>query len=552
MDTASLHVLPLHAGLGPHSEVAPIDVTLPAPSRTTFLLRLPDAFVGDVTIEVAAYKGAGATSCVLATGSAKLNELQGLDSSLRVPVLPIIDTVCNGQRPLLLAASPQLGLIDGNETIQLTGWGFKPGATAQFSTNASPKTFKAATTTFVSATRIDALTPARINIGPTDIKLLNKDLSSHTRTDLFRYYANKIDLGQLPVNPTGGANDVSDLRISNLVPKIPTAVASLAATFRSQDSLKLIWTIPALPIPMIDSKSATLPAGSAPSSLATQDMNGDGITDIVVALSGSNQVQVFLNDGMGALTGQTPISTGSQPEGVAVGDLNGDSQPDIVTANKASNNVSVILSKPGGGYFPTVPLSSAGNGPVSIVISDINQDGIKDIASLNSAGQNTNVFLGLGLGLFAPKAVEFIVGKDPTTISTADVNRDGVEDLVIVNRMDNNIQVLVNRSKGSLNFDVYTLATDQSPESVSFADMNGDGIDDLLVACSQSNTINIFLNRITDGLKGATAQKFNHPGIPSCTGGVRRVAAMDVISDGQLDLVGLCQGGGGILKNQTL
>ena len=118
--------------------------------------------------------------------------------------------------------------------------------------------------------------------------------------------------------------------------------------------------------------------------------------------------------------------------------------------------------------------------------------------------------------------------------------------------MDNNVQVLVNRSKGSLNFDVYTLATDQSPESVSFADMNGDGIDDLLVACSQSNTINIFLNRITDGLKGATAQKFNHPGSPACTGGVRRVAAMDVISDGQLDLVGLCQGGGGILKNQTL
>ena len=112
--------------------------------------------------------------------------------------------------------------------------------------------------------------------------------------------------------------------------------------------------------------------------------------------------------------------------------------------------------------------------------------------------------------------------------------------------------MLVNRSKGSLNFDVYTLATDQSPESVSFADMNGDGINDLLVACSQSNSINIFLNRITDGFKGATAQKFNMPGAPSCTGGVRRVAAMDVITDGQLDLVGLCQSGGGILKNQTL
>lgn len=551
-ETASLHVLPLHAGLGPHTEVQPIDVSLPAPNRTTFLLRLPDAFVGDLSVEVAAYKGAGATSCILATGSGKLSELQGKDSSLRIPVLPVKDSVCSGQRPLLLGASPGLGLIDGNETIQLSGWGFKPGVVAQFANNSAPSSFVSAMTQFVSATRIDAVTPARINIGPTDIKVVNKDAASHTRSDLFRYYANKIDLGPLAVNPTGSSNDVSDLLIGNLVPKIPTAVASLAATFRSQDNMRLVWTIPAQPIPMIDTKTVQFAVGSAPSGISTADMDGDGILDLVVALSGSSQAQVFLNDGQGNLTGQPAISTGNQPEGIAAGDVNGDGKPDIVTANRGNDTLSVILSKPGGGHLPAVPLSASGKNPVSVVLSDVNQDGIKDIASLNSMGQNINVFLGLGLGLFNPKSVEFIVGKDPTMLSPADVNRDGIEDLVIVNRGDNNIQVLVNRSKGSINFDVYTLPTDQTPESVSFADMNGDGVSDLLVACSQSNTIDVFLNQAPDGLKKSIAQSFKMPGTTSCTGGVRRVAAMDIITDGQMDLVGLCLSGGGILKNQTL
>ena len=552
-ETASLHVLPLHAGLGPHAEVEPIDVPLPAPGRTTFLLRLPDAFVGDLSVEVAAYKGAGATSCILATGSGKLSELQGKDSSLRIPVQPISDTVCSGKRPLLLGASPGLGLIDGNETIQLTGWGFKPGIVAQFGSNGSPPTFTSATTQFVSATRMDALTPARVNIGPTDIKVLNKDASSHTRSDLFRYYASKIDLGQLPVNPAGSSNDVSDLLIGNLVPKIPTAVASLAATFRSQNNMRLVWTIPAQPIPMIDSKTITFSQpGSAPSGISTSDMDGDGILDLVVALSGASQVQIFLNDGQGGLTEQPALSTGNQPEGIATGDLNGDGKPDIVTANKGSNSVSIILSKPGGGYLAATSLTTSGQGPVSVVISDVNQDGIKDITSLNSIGQNISVFLGMGLGLFTSKSVEFIVGKDPTMISQADVNRDGIEDLVIVNRGDNNVQVLVNRSKGSINFDVYTLVTDQTPESVSFSDMNGDGVRDLLIACSGSNTVDVFLNQAPDGLKKSIAQSFKMPGAPSCTGGIRRVAAMDIITDGQMDLVGLCLGGGGLLKNQTL
>ena len=120
----------------------------------------------------------------------------------------------------------------------------------------------AAQTTFVSSSQLDAITPSRVAIGPTELKVQNKSGAFHSRSDLFRFYASRIDFGPLPVNPAGSTNEVSDLVISSLVPKIPTAAASLVASFRNDDNLRLIWTIPAQPI-----AHCLLPIASLPASL---------------------------------------------------------------------------------------------------------------------------------------------------------------------------------------------------------------------------------------------------------------------------------------------
>lgn len=550
-ETASLHVMPLHAGLPPHSELAPYDLPQPAPGRTTFLLRLPDSFVGDVTVEVGAYKGAGGSSCLLATGSGKLPDLQGQDTNLRVPVQPVTDTVCTGQRPLLLNATPSLGLIDGNETVQLSGWGFTPSTVAQFAG-------KEAQTQFVSASKISALTPPRVAIGPTEINVVNKNGQSHSRGDLFRYYASTVDFGAVPFNPSSGAKNVSDVIIGNFLPKNPLVSASLVTSSKSLNIIGIVWMTPAQPIPMIDNNAVSPGPGTGPSGLATADMDGDGISDVVVALSGTDQVQVFLSDGNGGLTAQPAMGVQKQPEGVVASDLNGDGRPDIVSANFGADSISLLYTKPGGGFLPMgfVKTSSpaAAHQPISVTVSDVNQDGIKDIAVVNQGGGNINLFIGLGGGLINPSPITLLVGTMPTQIAATDVNRDGIDDLLVVNKGSNNVQVLVNRSKkgsGTINFDTYTLATDTTPESMAFSDLNGDGISDLIVPCSTTNTVNVFLNKSPDGLKGATAQKFAMPSAPVCTS-VRLVAAMDIFKDGQMDLAGLCTTGGGILKNQTL
>lgn len=87
-----------------------------------------------------------------------------------------------------------------------------------------------------------------------------------------------------------------------------------------------------------------LRAGHAPSRLATGDVNGDGLPDVVVTNYAGNDITILLG-GKGTFTQGATIAVGGAPDGVAVGDLNGDGKADIVVANSNENNISVLFAR---------------------------------------------------------------------------------------------------------------------------------------------------------------------------------------------------------------
>jgi hypothetical protein len=94
----------------------------------------------------------------------------------------------------------------------------------------------------------------------------------------------------------------------------------------------------------------TFSVGSSLQALATADVDGDGVTDVVAADAGSNSVDTAAGPFTGfkrALPPEAAYAVGTLPTGVVVADFNGDGAPDLAVANAYSGTVSVLLNLAG-------------------------------------------------------------------------------------------------------------------------------------------------------------------------------------------------------------
>jgi hypothetical protein len=143
--------------------------------------------------------------------------------------------------------------------------------------------------------------------------------------------------------------------------------------------------------------TTSLTTASQPQGIVTGDFNGDGALDLAVVTPYAGTFAVFLNQGCAKVAAanctfaQRPFGFGSNtnPVAIATADMNGDGILDIVTANTSPNSISVMLGD-GSGMFTQVVLldSQAFNifpNPNSVVIADFNGDGRLDVAATGTS-----------------------------------------------------------------------------------------------------------------------------------------------------------------------
>ena len=222
----------------------------------------------------------------------------------------------------------------------------------------------------------------------------------------------------------------------------------------------------------------------APGAVSLADLNGDGIPDLIVANSGSNNVLVYPGLGNGqfgpALNGGHGFFTGTNPVGITVADLNGRS-PDLVVANKGSNDVSILLNRTQGAASPSLPgpRLKAGAGPVSTVVEDVTGDGIPDLLVSDSESNNVLLLPGVGGGFFNDQnPTIFPVGNQPGPLFVG--NFDGKPDLVTVNAGSNNL-TLISDFIG-LDPVTTTISSGGLDPVAAFEFSSGSGFDNLVVA----------------------------------------------------------------------
>ena len=167
------------------------------------------------------------------------------------------------------------------------------------------------------------------------------------------------------------------------------------------------------------------------------DLNQDGLTDLVLADLGRDEMKVVL-------TG-TPGFTTLTPGGLvdirnyALGDLNGDGFPDLATStvNGQTSQIDVRLND-GSGGFPSGTLTTLGAvNPGDVVIGDADGDGFQDVvtssADFVSPGTEVLVFRGDGSGTLAAPVVSNVL-QDPWSsfeIDVVEFDGDGQPDLVM-------------------------------------------------------------------------------------------------------------------------
>ena len=142
-----------------------------------------------------------------------------------------------------------------------------------------------------------------------------------------------------------------------------------------------------------------------PLKVAVADFDTDGIQDLAVLNYWSSTVSILLGDGSGGRGNGAFIPSGNYPAGawpcdVIVEDVNRDGIQDLIAANSLSDDVSILLGNGedglGFGTFATAVDYQVKDEPKGLIAGDFNSDGILDIAVTGYGEHTVSILRGLG------------------------------------------------------------------------------------------------------------------------------------------------------------
>ncbi|HTI92783.1 MAG TPA: FG-GAP-like repeat-containing protein [Puia sp.] len=237
---------------------------------------------------------------------------------------------------------------------------------------------------------------------------------------------------------------------------------------------------------------------SAPHTFTISDLDGDGRPDLIIPnLDGT--LTLLANTGTGGAinftsAGNYPID--GAPESVATGDLDGDGLPDIALPGVSGSYVWVFQNTSTIGHISLAAAKQCypGVNALTVAIGDLDGDGKPEL-SVGMRGNNAptdNHSLTVyhntshpGTISFADSVVYQWAPYSPRQITLGDVDGDGLVDISFINDYKTAITVSKNTSQGGhLSFapGVDFMTSNQNAADFTLTDMDGDGAPEAVVA----------------------------------------------------------------------
>ena len=316
---------------------------------------------------------------------------------------------------------------------------------------------------------------------------------------------------------------------------------------------------------IFDAVPAYASGGIQASSSAMGDLNGDGLTDLVVAnecasnSSCAGSVGILLSNGDGSFQAPVSYSTiGADASSVTLADVNGDGHLDILVTNQcasasncSSTGVVVLLGNGDGTFQPGVSYGVPGSNAFSIVAADLNGDGKLDLVVSEQCSSSNNcnagsvaVLLGNGDGTFQSAVSYNSGGLYAFGVAVADLNGDGHPDLVVSNYCISNsnctygtVDVLLGIGDGTFQSAVSYNSGGYYSRFVTVADLNADGKPDLIVISQCNNYNNCDMGSVGVLLGNGDGTFQTASSYSAGEQSAYSAAAADVNGDGKLDVI---------------
>ncbi len=254
-------------------------------------------------------------------------------------------------------------------------------------------------------------------------------------------------------------------------------------------------------------EGVTLLPESSIGALSVEDVNGDGLSDIVAEDWVSDQLMIYT--GFGKLNFSDPfiLQFLSEPRLFSLTHLDTGPSIDVVVCLPEERLCRLYLGD-GLGEFRLEQEFGLGVTPSRLAAADINGDGFDDFGILSRSERSLTIELNSGEKV--EDSVKYYAGLAPTDFTFLRHGWTGFVDAVILDSASSRVRILYNALIDQGGSPQMTYALGLHPDGVLAADIDRDGWNDIVVADSRSRALSIFLNNAGGGFQGQIS--FRTPG----------------------------------------